>query len=57
MNVFSYMCAGVDVFMCLCMCMCLCCILARSLLEPGIPGRQAGAERDLDSERLMETKT
>jgi hypothetical protein len=50
-NVFSYMCAGVDVFMCLCMCMCLCCMLSRSLHEPGIPGRQAGAERDLDCER------
>ena len=30
---------------------------ACSLLEPGTPGRQAGAERDLDGERLMETKT
>jgi hypothetical protein len=29
---------------------------ALGLLEPGTPGRQAGAERDLD-ERLMETKT
>jgi hypothetical protein len=27
------------------------------VLEPGTPGRQAGAERDLDCERLMETKT
>jgi hypothetical protein len=30
---------------------------ACGLLELGTPGRQAGAERDLDGERLMETKT
>ena len=34
-----------------------CCMPACDLLELGIPGGQAGAERDLDSERLMETKT
>jgi hypothetical protein len=34
-----------------------CCMLTCSLLELGIPGRQPGAERDLDGERLMETKT
>ena len=28
-----------------------CCMPARSLHEPGTPGRQAGAERDLDFER------
>jgi hypothetical protein len=32
-------------------------MLTFGLLEPGTPGRQAGAERDLDGERLMETKT
>ena len=35
----------------------ICCMLACGLHEPGTPGRQAGAERDLDGERLMETKT
>ena len=34
-----------------------CCVPACGLLEPGTPGRQAGAERDLEGERLMETKT
>ena len=34
-----------------------CCIPACGLYEPGTPGRQAGAEKDLDWERLMETKT
>jgi hypothetical protein len=30
---------------------------AHGLLEPGTPGRQAGAEKDLDSERDNEAKT
>jgi hypothetical protein len=34
----------------------VCCMPACGLLEPGTPGRQAGAERDLDGERLMETR-
>jgi hypothetical protein len=35
-----------------------CCIPARGPLEPGTPGRQAGAEKDLDcGEKLIETKT
>jgi hypothetical protein len=29
---------------------------ACGLLEPGTPGRQAGAERDLDNKRLMEPR-
>ena len=34
-----------------------CCMPACSLLEPGTPGRRAGAEKDLDDKRLMEIKT
>ena len=33
-----------------------CCMLACSLQGLGTPGRQAGAERDLDGERLMEPR-
>lgn len=29
---------------------------ARGLHEPGTPGRQAGAERDLEGEKLMEPR-
>ena len=31
-------------------------MLAHGLQGPGTPGRQAGAERDLDGERLMEPR-
>jgi hypothetical protein len=34
-----------------------CCMLACDLLELSTPERQARAERDLEGERLMETKT
>jgi hypothetical protein len=33
----------------------ICCMPARGLLEVGTPGRHAGAERDFDGKRLMET--
>ena len=33
-----------------------CCKPAHGLQGPGIPGRQAGAERDLDGEKLMEPR-
>ena len=33
-----------------------CCKPAHGLQGPGTPGRQAGAERDLDCERLMEPR-
>ena len=33
-----------------------CCMQACGLQGPGTPGRQAGAERDLDGQRLMEPR-
>ena len=33
-----------------------CCKLARGLYEPGTPGRQAGAERDLDAKKGIWTQ-
>ena len=34
----------------------MCCKLAHGLKGPDTPRRQAGAERDLDSEKLMEPR-
>jgi hypothetical protein len=33
-----------------------CCMQACGLLEPGTPGMQAGAKRDLGGERIMEPR-